>query len=55
MDSVESQIILVIDCTGLEHNHCSMLMDHDVYAEMLSLAVMMPCNYTSDWWGGWEC
>lgn len=44
MDSVKIQIILVIDCTGLEHNGCSMLMNHGVYAEILSLAIMMPCN-----------
>lgn len=39
MDSVEIQIILVINYTGLEHNCCSMLMNHGIYAEIVS------CNY----------
>lgn len=40
MDLFRIYIILVIDCISLKHNGCSMLVSHDDYAEILSLATV---------------
>lgn len=40
MDLFRIYIILVIDCISLKHNGCSMLISHDVYAEVLSIATV---------------